>query len=249
MNYGQMRGKFAVMEGWSLESEMTAREMETFLALTDYRAAMFDMPLASKLRDMCNAPSLFNMETLNGAGFSALCPEYTVTFVESHDTVRAYGGSEKDPKFGITQDKELAYAYILAAEGMPCVFYHDYLEQPYADPFTTNGWRGTNLQVKINQLIAARTNFVAGPMTYLSVSNRQYLYIARRHGDGQKPGCIFVLNNHTNQTLFNTVSVGSFHTSGTVLVDYLDPTHSVTVTAGAVTLGASNRSYRIYVRP
>jgi alpha-amylase len=246
MNYGQMRGKFAVMEGWELADQLTIREMETYVALTDYRSAMFDMPLKKKLKDMCNEPSLFNMESLNGGGFYSVRPDFTVTFVENHDTIRANGNPPEYDKFGIITNKELAYAYILTAEGYPCIFYHDYLDQPYAD--STNGWRGTPLKDKIDPLISVRTNYAAGNTSYLSVSNKQYLYIARRNGDGAKPGCIFVLNNHTNQNLFNTISTVGIYTNGSVLLDYLNPSHSITVTAGTVTLGASNRNYRVYIK-
>lgn len=245
MNYGPMKGKFAVMEGWSLESGQTTKEMETYLALTDNRAAMFDMPLREKLAFMCNDPANFNMEWLNDNFLSKIRPESAVTFVESHDTVHTGGGDEK---WGIREKKELAYAFTLISDGIPCVFYHDYYEPPYADQYSTNGWSGVALKSRIDPLIDVRKAYAAGETTYLSVSNKQYLYIARRAGAGTKPGCILSINNHTNTPMFNTLAVGSFYTNGTVLVDYLDNSHSVTVTVGQVTLGASNRSYRVYVK-
>lgn len=129
-----------------------------------------------------------------------------------------------------------------------------YFEPPYADPDPPadpidDGFTGTNLQSRIDPLIQVRKLYAAGTTTYLSVSNKQYLYIARRNGAGSIPGCILVLNNHTNLTLFNTIPLGSLYTNGTVLVDYLDASHSVTVSAGVVTLGAANRNYRVYVKP
>jgi alpha-amylase len=243
MNYGPMKGKFAVMEGWSLESGFSIKEMETYVALTDHRAAMFDMPLAEKLRLMCNLPASFDMESLNGGAFASIRPEKAVTFVESHDTIRSGG---EDDKFGITAKKELAYAFILLSEGLPCIFYHDYFDPPYVDIST--GWSGTPLKDKIDPLIAARKAYAAGGTEYLSTSNKQHLYIARRTGDGQKPGCILVINNHTTSGLTNTVNVSGFYTNGTVLIDALNTNHSITVSGGVANIGASNRSYRLYVK-
>jgi hypothetical protein len=249
MNYGPMKGKFAVMEGWSLESGFSIKEMETYVALTDQRAAMFDMPLAEKLRLMCNLPASFDMETLNSGSFASIRPEKAVTFVESHDTIRAYGDSDQTKK-GIQQYKEIAYAYVLLSEGYPCVFYHDYFEPPYVDiNASSSGWQGAPLRDKIDPLIAARKTYAAGTTEYLSTSNRFHLYIARRTGDGQKPGCILVINNHTTSGLTNTVNVAGFYTNGTVLVDALNTNHSITVSGGVANIGASNRAYRVYVKP
>lgn len=114
---------------------------------------------------------------------------------------------------------------------------------------SSSGWTGTPLKDKIDPLIAARKAYAAGGTEYLSTSNKTFLYIARRTGDGQKPGCVLVINNHLTSTLSNTVSVSSFYTNGTVLVDALNTNHSITVSGGMATFGASNRSYRVYVKP
>jgi alpha-amylase len=57
------------------------------------------------------------MAMLDHAGLAGSNPFQAVTFVENHDTDR------NEP---ITQNKMLAYAYVLTSEGYPCVFYRDY---------------------------------------------------------------------------------------------------------------------------
>lgn len=245
MHHGPMRNKFAVMEYWVTEDNATVGEFETWLALTDFRAAAFDMRLHQKLEEMCNFPATFNMETLSRAGLVGVKPQWAVPFVESHDTVRAFGGDNQS-KMGIRQKKELAYAYVLLSEGRPMVFYHDYYEQPYANQFSTNGWSGTSLKSIIDPLIDARKKYAAGTTSYLTVSNNACLYIAKRSGVSTNDGCLLVINNSTNSTLWNTVQTG--WTNSTMLVDVLDTNHTVSVSSGVATVGASNRSYRVYVR-
>ena len=45
---------------------------------------------------------------------------------------------------------------------------------------------------------------------------------------------------------WNTVQTG--WTNSTMLVDVLNTNHTVSVSGGVATVGASNRSYRVYVR-
>ncbi|NCD14929.1 MAG: hypothetical protein EOL92_06815 [Bacteroidia bacterium] len=245
MNYGPMRNKFAVMEYWDTEDNATVGEFETWLALTDYRATAFDMRLHQKLEEMCDSPATFNMETLNRAGLTGVKPQWAVPFVESHDTVRAFWGDD-GTKAGIQYKKEIAYAYILLSEGLPMVFYHDYYEQPYSAQFTTNGWSGTPLKPLIDPLVDARKKYAAGTTSYLTVSNNAYLYIAKRSGVSTNDGCLLVINNSTNSTLWNTVQTG--WTNSATLVDVLNTNHSVSVSGGIATVGASSRGYRVYVR-
>lgn len=59
------------------------------------------------------------MRRLDRAGLAARDPFRAVTWVENHDTDR------HEP---IVRNKMLAYAYILTAEGYPCVYWRDYSE-------------------------------------------------------------------------------------------------------------------------
>src|SRR5690349_18998272 len=82
-----------------------------------HRSSAFDFNLRFMLANMCNNPGSFNMSTLDHAGLTGADPLGSVTFAENHDTDRG------EP---IVRNKLLAYAYILTAEGYPCVFYRDY---------------------------------------------------------------------------------------------------------------------------
>lgn len=102
----------------------TVQELETWANDVEHRSASFDFPLRSALQSMCNNPDGFPMFTLDHAGLTGVDPLGAVTFVENHDTDRGGIGGP------IVRNKLLAYAYILTAEGYPCVFYRDYSEDP-----------------------------------------------------------------------------------------------------------------------
>ena len=251
MRSSLMRDRFAVGEYWAVVKDASAREHQTWIALMDNRVCTYDFPLHDKLERMCNYPSTFNMEELSYGALIHAYPDRAVTFVESHDEIRPYGGNDED-KMGVIQKKELAYAFILMSEGQPCVFRQDYLDAPYADPNPQNdpiddGWTGSPLTSLIDPLIDARKKYAGGTTTYLSTAYKTNLFIAKREGTESKDGCIFVINNHLSQTLTNSVNTG--WTQGTVLVDALNTNHAVTVQSdGMAPLSASNRFYRVYVR-
>ncbi|HXU82517.1 MAG TPA: alpha-amylase family glycosyl hydrolase [Polyangia bacterium] len=116
LNAPGMAGKFAVGEFFD-----GLDNVQGWLEDTGYRAAAFDFPLRFTLARMCNQTGSFDMGgSLDHAGLAGRAPLNAVTFVENHDTdVRA----ELQP---VITNKVLAYAYILTAEGYPCVFYRDY---------------------------------------------------------------------------------------------------------------------------
>lgn len=248
MNYGLMKGRFGVMEYWELDNDASARENQTWLQLTDNRAAVFDMLLRDKLALMCNNNGSFNMELLSKDNVITVAPDRAVTFAESHDTIRPYA---EDSKWGITKDKAMAYAFNLISEGMPMVAYNDYFIGPYSDPNPPNdavddGWTGTPLTNEINALVSARTKYAGGTTTYLSTANKQDLYIAKRSGTESKPGCILVINDHQTSTLSDSVNTGWASTN---LVDALNTNHVVSTDGSGIgSLSAPARSYRVYVR-
>lgn len=254
MNYSLMKGRFSVMEYWTKSRESTVREHATWLALTDFASASFDFPLLSKLQDMCNLSGTFNMYELSRGGLVHSRPQWACTFVESHDTARAYGGDDQT-KVGIAKNKEMAYAYILTGEGIPCVFGHDYSESAYVDLGTPDdpvddGWTGTNLAAQINPLMDVRRKYVGGSTSYLSTMNTNDLYIAKRNGTGTKPGCIIVLNDNMTTTLYDTgVNTGWASTN---LVDALQTNVIVSTDGSGVVqspgLSAPARGYRVFVR-
>jgi alpha-amylase len=114
LNYGSLAGKFAVGEYY----DSNLSDVENWINQMEDRASALDYPLRDGyLKTMCNSPSSFNMASLDHAGVAGEDPFHSVTFVENQDTDRS------EP---ITQNKALAYAYILTSEGYPCVFYRDY---------------------------------------------------------------------------------------------------------------------------
>jgi len=242
-----MRDRFAVGEYWTEVRHASAREHQTWIALMDNRVCTYDFPLHKKLADMCNKNGTFDMEELSYGALIHVQPDRAVTFVESHDEIRPFGEGNP-PKMGMTQNKELAYAFILLSEGQPCVFRQDYLDAPYADTDDNGtGWTGTPLKALIDPLIDARNKYAGGATTYLSTAYKTNLFIAKREGTATKDGCIFVINDDMTQILTNTVNTG--WAQGTILVDVLQTNHSVEVQSGGMApLSASNRFYRVYVR-
>lgn len=246
MSSGLKKDRISILEYWEKESEGTTEEMVTWLALTDYRSAIFDMPLRDYLKDMCNlSGATFNMTNLIQKGLVNQAPQWAVTFAESHDTIRPY-----DLKVSITKDKMMAYAFVLMSAGLPMVPYTDYFVGKNADPAppddsVDDGWTGGTLKTEIDQLIDIRKTYAGGGTTYLYADSD--LLIMKREGNEQKPGCILTLND--NDTTTKSASVNTGWPQGIVLVDALQPSHAVTVeTGGMATLSASNRAYRIYIQ-
>jgi alpha-amylase len=110
-------GRFAVGEFFDGNPDL----LRGWIADTGRRSATFDFPLRFALARMCNQSGGFDMGgTLDHPGLAGVDPLMAVTFVENHDTDTR---PELQP---VIANKMLAYAYILTAEGYPCVFYKDY---------------------------------------------------------------------------------------------------------------------------
>ncbi len=137
-----MRNKFAVAEF----ADGNIGLISNWANAVQHKSAAFDFPLRFLLQDMCNNPDNFSMASLNRAGLVGNDPLGAVTFVENHDTDRGGIGGP------IVNNKMLAYAYILTAEGYPCVFYRDYSKDP--------GCFG--LKDRIDRLIAVHERVAAG---------------------------------------------------------------------------------------
>ncbi|MBU0678219.1 MAG: hypothetical protein KJ626_08865 [Verrucomicrobia bacterium] len=249
MGYELMKGKLSILEYWEKAEQSTDQENLTWLALNDYRSAMFDMRFHEAITEMCNLNGDFDMSLLASVGLINANALYAVTFPESHDTIRPYGSG--DPaKLGITQDKMLAYAPVMIGEGLPMVPYSDYFLGPNVniDP-QSNGWSGTPLKPEIDEMADIRRKYAGGSTSYLSTMNKSDLFIMKRNGNATKPGCILVLNDNMSSTLYDTgVNTGWISTN---LVDALDTNHVVSTDAsGSVSspgLSAPARGYRVYV--
>lgn len=174
--------------------------------------SMFDFPLRFTLKDMCNNTSgTFDMNWLDGAGLvNAGMSGYSVaTFVENHDLDRTgWDGSVDNGHAPIIYDKDMAYAYIMFAEGRPSVFFRDYFAY--------------GLDATIDRLIWIRERFLRGSTTRRNGLNPWYvgsagsqeeqsrdIYVARRNGGDGRPQAFLVMNDHPSQ--WRGVWVNSSH--------------------------------------
>src|SRR5262245_40357401 len=140
LNHGAMAGKFAVGEFF----DGNIGFIQSWANAMQHRSSAFDFPLRFMLQAMCNNPGSFDMSALDHAGLSGGDPLGAVTFVENH---------HPDLHSPIVQNKLLAYAYILTAEGYPCVFYRDYSADRHC----------FGLKSAIDRLIWIHEHLAAGP--------------------------------------------------------------------------------------
>jgi alpha-amylase len=137
----------------------------------------FDFPLRELLKGLCDQYGFSLKNLVYGETILQNQPQSTVTFVENHDL--------RDEGRPITNDKLLAYSYILTHEGYPCVFWKDYFNYDLALRDTPNG---------IDALVQAHEKYAAGATKVLYLDDN--FYIMQRGGYADKPGLIYVLNNN-----------------------------------------------------
>lgn len=207
------------------------------------------------LKAMCESNGTFNMKSLDHPSLLGLEPDYTVTFVDGHDT---YAPMKTKDERGILQDKMSAYAYILFQNGLPMVYYHDYYLQPYHDgtlddPPNTHrckpsGYFGSPLKPEIDKGVWIRKQFLSGQPVY-AVTNSSVqgdLFVAIRDGGGVKSGGMLVLNDATSSRSTTVITPWI----NTTLRDAytLDSAYDVTTTTnGAASLTTTGKCYRVYV--
>lgn len=222
---------FGVGECWE-----QSREIHDWLAETniysDNECRAFDFPLRYRLQRLCDEFG-FDLRELGRDGVLLReRPDLAVTFVDNHDT--AHSGQ------GVVHDKLLAYAFILSAEGYPCVFWQDYFTYGLGRPGQATG---------IAALVAAHERYAGGATTELWAERD--LYIMQRDGHGAQPGLLLVLNNRGDgwhgarvKTRFNATTLrpvawqafGSDHA----------PHEQGTDADGYATLWAPPRGYVVY---
>ena len=176
MRAGKPVYPYGVAEFWD-----NAHAIENWVDLANFSNTnpvdAFDFPLREMLKALCDQ---YGFSLRNLATWETVLrrqPHATVTFVENHDL--------RDEGRPIHNDKLLAYSYILTHEGYPCVFWHEYFNHDLALADTLNG---------IAALVQAHGKFAGGDTQTLWLEDD--LYIMQRTGYQDKPGLIYVLNNH-----------------------------------------------------
>ncbi len=166
---------YGVAEFWD-----SARAIENWVDLANFSnsnpVGAFDFSLREMLKALCDQYGFSLRNLANWETVMQKQPQTTVTFVENHDL--------RDEGRPITNDKLLAYSYILTHEGYPCVFWKDYYNFNLALEDTPNG---------IAALVGAHEKYAAGSTSILYLDDD--LYIMQRSGYGDQPGLIYVLNN------------------------------------------------------
>jgi alpha-amylase len=211
MNSDSMAGKFCVAENWDTDTSDLNNWLSNDMA---DRTSAFDFPLRMNyLMPMCNNPAAFDMASLDHAGLTGVNPIHSVTFVENHDT---------DGSYQITQNKLMAYAYILTSEGYPCVFYKDWSTDP--------GCYGSGMQSQIDNLIWIHENIADGA-TQQRWENNQIFCYERLGGSHLLVG----LNNDTTSP--HTITCATGFGANVDLHDYTGHEPDVTTdTSGNATI-------------
>jgi alpha-amylase len=211
LNSKAMQGKFAV--GEYFDGNPDTLNWWVWNSGMNGRSATFDFGTHFALLAMCNSASRWDMSQLDHVGFAGRDPIHAVTFVENHDT---------DLNFPIIWNKLLGYAYILTAEGYPCVFYKDYSPD--------SGCYG--LKPKIDNLVWIHENLANGP-TEFRWKDFQFVVYERTAW----PNLLVGLNND----MFNgwkTVTVQTGFGANVQLHDYSGRSGDVTTDSqGRVTIG------------
>jgi alpha-amylase len=117
---------FIVGEYWSQNID----ELHGYLAATEGKTSLFDVPLHYKFHQASRAGNNFDLRSIFDRTLVKEQPALAVTFVENHDTQPCQSlESPVEPWF-----KPIAYALtLLRREGYPCVFYADYYGANYKD--------------------------------------------------------------------------------------------------------------------
>jgi alpha-amylase len=222
---------YGVAEFWD-----NAHAIENWVDLANFSNSnpvdAFDFPLREMLKALCDQYG-FSLRAL--ATWETVLQKQsqtTVTFVENHDL--------RDEGRPIVNDKLLAYSYILTHEGYPCVFWRDYFNYNLALDGTLNG---------IAALVRAHEKYAGGGTQTLWLDDN--LYIMQRSGYGDKPGLIYVLNNHGGDWRGSLVNTQWYNASFEPVAwwsktDMARPIDQTTDRDGRAHFYAAPRGYAVY---
>ena len=216
-------GGWGVAEYWIIHDKSlplyTYEKQVKYLDGTNNTVNAFDFELRLNLREMTNLNGDYNMSLLDKYGLLWNGREQqAVTVVANHDTGR-------DARISITQNKHLAYAYILTHGGYPSVYWYDYFD--------------FELGPHIKNLVAIH-NALAKGTTSVLFSDKD-LYVAQRNGE---PGLVVGIND--NPTEWKQAIITT-KWKNTLLNDYTlqaEPLH--TNENGETTIRVPPNSYVVY---
>jgi alpha-amylase len=194
---------------------------------------VFDFPMRELLKNLCDQYGFSLKNLVHGESVLQKQNYSAVTFVENHDL--------RDEGRPITNDKLLAYSYIMTHEGYPCVFWKDYYNFDLALEGTPNG---------IAALVAAHEKYAAGSVDTLYLDDD--IYVMQRSGYGDQPGLIYVLNNRGDSWNGQWVNTQWCNTELVPVawwskVDMAQPIAQRTDVDGRTQLFAGPRGYAVYV--
>ena len=171
---------FGVGELWEERDQPIEQWLDEVNYSTDNPISAFDFVLRKRLRSLC-LDKQFSLRELADWNSTLLHRTFeVVTFVENHDTCSPHSDvADKE----IFSDKMLAYSFILAHPGYPCVFWQDYYEFNLAQSSNNSG---------IDALIKIHEKYAGGESDILYVDDD--LYILQRRGHYSQRGLIYVLN-------------------------------------------------------
>lgn len=171
---------FAVGEYWTWD----VGRLRYYLDKCGHSMKLFDPPLHYNFYSASNSLGYFDMRRIKDNTLLQYEPEYTVTFVDNHDTQLGQSlESWVSPWF-----KPLAYTFILTREeGYPCVFYGDYYGIP------NKGYEG--IKNILNTILEARKKYAYG-IQHDYIDDRSIIGWTRE-GD----------NNHENSGLAALITV------------------------------------------
>jgi alpha-amylase len=193
LNSKAMQGTFAV--GEYFDGNPDTLNWWVWNSGMNGRSSTFDFGIRFMLAAMCNNGSRWDMSQLDHAGYIGRDPIHAVSFVENHDT---------DLNEPVIWNKLLGYAYILTAEGYPCVYYKDYSTDP--------GCYG--LKAPLDNLIWIHENLANG-LTVNRWRDFQFIVYERLGW----PNLLVGLNNDMSNS-WKTVTVATAFGANTQLHDY-----------------------------
>ncbi len=147
MRKSSSKDLFAVGEYWTWD----VGRLRYYLDRCGHSMKLFDAPLHYNFQAASNSWGNYDMSRIKDNTLLQVEPEYTVTFVDNHDTQIGQSlESWVKPWF-----KPLAYTFILTRdEGYPCIFYGDYYGIP------EKGYEG--IKDSLDIIIKARKEYAYG---------------------------------------------------------------------------------------